>query len=83
MTLAEIIEAVDKLPRKDFVALYEPMQERSQQITKLRPGTMDVDALTRAVDEIRAGLTDEQLEIMTAAMNEEYIEPFDETEWRS
>ncbi len=43
---------------------------------------MNVDALMRAVDEIREGLTEAEIDEMIAAMNEEYIEPFDESEWQ-
>ncbi len=38
--------------------------------------------LNAALDKMREGLTQEQLDEMTAAMTEKYIEPWDESEWR-
>ena len=85
MTLDELIKAVDTLSSEEFRQLRNYVNQRhvhEQVDTELRAGTMNVDALMRAVDQIREGLTEEEIETMVAAMNEEYVEPFDEAEWR-
>lgn len=44
---------------------------------KLVAGTMDVDKLEQVVTEIRESLTQEELEDIVNAMNEEYVKPDD------
>lgn len=85
MTLNELIRAVDALSEDELAQLRDYInhrQFREQTNTELRPGTTDVDALIEAIDQMREGLTEQQLDEIVAAMNEEYIEPFDESEWR-
>jgi uncharacterized protein YeeX (DUF496 family) len=85
MTLDELIRAVDRLSDEELRQLRDYVnqrQVREQDNTELRAGTMNVDALMRAVDQIREGLTEQEIETMIAAMNEEYIEPFAEAGWR-
>ena len=50
--------------------------------TELRAGTMNIDVLLYAVDELTDGLTVEQIKEMVAAMNNEYIEPVEDDRWR-
>jgi hypothetical protein len=83
--LDELMRAVDELSDEELRQLRDYVNQRhtsDEEDTELRAGTMNVDALMRAVDEIREGLTQQELDEMIAAMNEEYIEPFDESEWQ-
>lgn len=85
MTLDELKRAVDRLSGEEFRQLRDYVNQRAahkQADTELRIGTMNVDTLMQAVEQIREGLTEEEIETMVAAMNEEYIEPFNEAEWR-
>ena len=43
----------------------------------LQAGTVDMDSLLAALEEIRAGLTDEEFAEIEQAMNAEYVEPPD------
>lgn len=85
MMLDELMKAVDRLSNEELRQLRDYVNQRhtdEEEETELLTGTMNVDALMRAVDEIREGLTEAEIDEMIAAMNEEYIEPFDESEWQ-
>jgi hypothetical protein len=43
----------------------------------LQAGTVDMDVLMSALEEIRAGLSDEEFAEIERAMNAEYVEPLD------
>lgn len=54
----------------------EYIDAREQQV-ELRAGTVNMDTLLNALEEIRAGLSEEESAEIERAMNEEYIEPLD------
>ena len=60
----ELEEQKDKTADKDLQAL--------------RPGTMDIDKLNAALEAMREGLSEKDLEEIIAAMNEEYLETDDD-----
>jgi hypothetical protein len=74
MTLNELMKAVDALSDEELRQLRDYVNQRhvhEHEQTELRAGTMNVDALMSAVEEIREGLTEQELDEMIAAMNEE------------
>ena len=56
--------------------LREYIEDREQAI-RLRSGTVDMDSLLAALEDIRTGLSEEEFAEIERAMNEEYIEPLD------
>lgn len=76
MTLTEVIKVVDEFSADQLRQLREYIQQREQQI-ELKAGTLNMDELLEGLEEMRAGLTDEQFREIEQAMNEEYIEPLD------
>ena len=84
MTFDELLKAVDGLSPderqrlRDYINRHESGQ---LQETPVEAGVLDIDSLFRAFDEIRAGFTKEELAEVIEAMNAEYIEPLDESEW--
>jgi hypothetical protein len=76
MTLTEMIEAVDRLSADQLRQLREYIQLREQQ-EKLEAGTLNMSALLAGLEQLRAGLTEEQYREIERAMNEEYVEPVD------
>lgn len=79
MILEEVKKAVDHFSLNELRQLREYIQGREQQID-LRSGTVDMDRLLSALEEIRAGMTEEEFAEIERAMNEEYIEPLDSDE---
>ena len=73
MTLEELKEAVDILS-------HEEQQDLQDYISQKQSQTMDVDALFQALDEIRAGFSDEEFAELERDMNFEYIEPLGKNE---
>ncbi len=84
MTLQELMRAVDALSYDELNQLRHYMDEREQQLHFPQDATPEerIRRLDAAAAAIREGMTKEQLAEMTATMNEEYIEPFDEDQWR-
>lgn len=70
MMLDELMRAVDELS-----------EEELRHVNNLSADER-IQMLEEAADAIREGLTPEELDEMIAAMNEEYIEPWDEAEWK-
>jgi DNA-binding GntR family transcriptional regulator len=83
MNLQQVKEAIDRLTPEELRELRAYLAERET----MPPAQHDLPPEERArrLDEafikMREGLTSEQLEEIVAAMNEEYIEPWDESEW--
>jgi len=76
VSFTDVIKAVDQLPPDQLRQLREYIQQREQQI-ELKAGTLNMDELLEGLEEMRAGLTDEEFREIERAMNEEYIEPLD------
>jgi hypothetical protein len=77
MTFPEMMKAVDELSADQLRELREYIQQREQQI-ELRAGTLNMDQFLKGLEEIRAGLTNEEFSEIERAMNEEYVEPLDQ-----
>jgi hypothetical protein len=76
VSFRDILQAVDQFSPDELRNLREYIQRREQQID-LRAGTLNIEALLRGLEEMRAGLSDEEFREIERAMNEEYIEPLD------
>jgi hypothetical protein len=76
MIFTEVIKAVDDFSPDQLRRLREYIQQREQQI-KLKAGTVNMDELLEGLEEMRAGLINEQFREIERAMNEEYIESLD------
>jgi hypothetical protein len=76
MIFTEVIKAVDDFSPDQLCRLREYIQQREQQI-KLKAGTVNMDELLEGLEEMRAGLINEQFREIERAMNEEYIESLD------
>jgi len=70
MVLDEVLKAVDGFSRQELRQLREYIEGREQQI-ELRPGTVDMTSLLSALQDIRAGMTEEEFAEIERAMNEE------------
>jgi hypothetical protein len=82
LSLQELKNAVNRLSaseRDELRAYLEEEVSTSHQV--MQSGTMDVDALLIAAQEIRESMSPQDFETMLDAMNEEFIEITDEDEW--
>lgn len=77
MTLANLLKEVDRLSEEELQKLQAYIDRRRRETAKAR-----ADALMEAIDKLREGLTEEQIEEMEQAMNAEYAESVDLDEWR-
>jgi len=68
MILGDVLKAVDHLSHDELQRLRERIENREQQIA-LRPGTVNMNALLSALEDIRAGLTEEEFAEIERAMN--------------
>lgn len=73
MVLSDVMKAVDQLSADQLRQLREYIQQREQQI-ELQAGTLNMDELLEGLEEMRAGLTDEEFTEIERAMNEENFE---------
>ena len=79
MVFEDVKKAVDRFSLHELRRLREYIEGREQQI-ELRPGTVDMDTLLSALEDIRAGMTEAEFAEIERAMNEEYIEALDADE---
>lgn len=82
MTFEELKPLLDQLMPSDFQSIRDYLKQRESQML-LQAGTMDVDALLAAVDDIRGSMSEEDLDEMIATMNEDYIEAVDDSLWEN
>jgi hypothetical protein len=68
MVLDDVKKAVDHFSLNELRQLREYIQVREQQID-LVPGTVNMDALLSGLEDIRAGLSDEEFADIERAMN--------------
>ncbi len=84
MTLQDVKQAVDRLSPGERRKLREYLAQREsteQPVLELTPEER-IRRLDAAVEALREGLTQQELDEMTEAMNTEYIEPIDEDQWK-
>lgn len=77
MLFDDVKKAVDRFSPEELRRLREYIENREQTL-KLQPGTVNMDSLLAALEDIRAGLSEEEFAEIERAMNEEYIEPLDD-----
>jgi uncharacterized protein YeeX (DUF496 family) len=77
MTLDEILQIVDKFSLKDKQQLREYLErEERKQLANEKIRRLDAGFAA-----MRQGLSEADLDAITHAMNEEYIEPTDKADW--
>lgn len=69
MLFEDIIQAVDKLSQADRQRLRQYLDHNSIQVSQFSPEER-IRRLNEAMDAMREGLTQDELDEMTAAMNE-------------
>lgn len=79
MLFDDVKKAVDRFSADELQRLRDYIDEREQALA-LQAGTVDMNSLQQALEDIRAGLTEEEFAEIERAMNEEYIEPVDTDE---
>jgi uncharacterized protein YeeX (DUF496 family) len=84
MTLQDVKKAIDNLSPEERRELREYLERResSEPFAQVLSPEERIRRMDAAVETIRAGMSQAELDDMTAAMNAEYIEPFDEDVWR-
>jgi hypothetical protein len=84
MTLQDVMKAVDSLSPEELRELRTYLDQRESTVHPAHEISSEERArrLDQAFEQLREGLTQEQLDEITEAMNAEYIEPFDEAAWK-
>lgn len=82
MTLQEMKEAIDHLSPEERAELRAYLDEQAHLAPHLLPPEERIRRLDAAAKAISEGLTDAEWDEIEKAMNEEYIEPWDESEWK-
>ena len=80
MIFEEILRATTKLNDEERQMLRQHIDQIPEKASQLPPKER-TQRLNAALDAMGDGLSQVQLDEMTAAMTEEYIEPWDESEW--
>lgn len=80
MILEEILRAVAELDDEERQLLRQYIDRPPEKTSQLPPKER-TRRLNAALDAMGDGLNQAQLDEMTAAMTEEYIEAWDESEW--
>lgn len=83
MTLADVMKAVDQLSPEEIRQLRNYLDKRETQNQHQNLSAEErIRLLDEAFDRLREGLTEAELKDITEAINAEYIEPWDDTEWK-
>ena len=80
MIFEEILRAVDELNDEERRLLRQHIDQRPKKPAQLTPKER-MRRLNAALDAMNEGLSQAQLDEMTAAMTEDYIEAWDESVW--
>jgi len=82
MTLQEIKRAIDQLSSDERAELRTYIDQQPISPAKTLSAEERIRRLDAAAKAIREGLSEAEWAEIEAAMNEEYIEPWDEEEWK-
>jgi hypothetical protein len=84
MTLQDVKRAVDQLSPEERRELREYLEQResTEPPAHALPPEERARRLREAFEQLRAGLSQQELDDITRAMNAEYTEPFDEDVWK-
>ena len=80
MIFEEILRAVDELNDEEIRLLRQHIDRLPKKPTQLTPKER-MQRLNAALDALSEGMSQAQLDEMTAAMTEDYIEAWDESLW--
>lgn len=83
LNLQEVKKAIDHFSPQELHELHDYLEKRALQILTQHP--LSPEERIRRLDEtakaIHDAFTEAEWEVVEKAMNEEYIEPWDESEW--
>ena len=86
MALKDVLNALDNFSDDELRELRDQIDQRRRERAALALKQMSpqerIARLETAADKIRAGFTDEEWAQIEHDMNAEYVEPWDESEWR-
>jgi hypothetical protein len=84
MTLQDVIRAVDRLSPEERRELHQylELRESTERAAQELLPQERAQRLREGFAQLRAGLSQADLEKITEAMNAEYIEPVDEDQWK-
>ena len=86
MALKDVLNALDNFSDDELRELRDQIDQRRRERAALALKQMSpqerIARLETAADKIRAGFTDEEWAQIEHYMNAEYVEPWDESEWR-
>ena len=80
MTLQELYQTVRRLSPEERAQLRAYLEQDDVPVHTLSPEER-ARKLDAAFNQLCEGLTSEDIEEMTEAMNSEYVEPWNESEW--
>lgn len=77
MTFEEVLQVVDQLNDEERQRLHQYLDQQVHPLS----AEERIRRLNAAMDAMRDGLSQEEIDEMTAAMNEKYIENVDDSLW--
>lgn len=85
LNLQEVKKAVDHFSAEELRELREYLENRALQLQTRHPLTAEerIRHLRAAAKAIHTGFTAAEWDVVERAINEEYVEPWDESEWNS
>ena len=81
MNLQDIIAAMQQLPPEELQELRHTLNEMESDVLIPPSKPLEMDALRAALARMREGLSDDEIDAITQAMEAEYIEPVNDHEW--
>ncbi len=84
MALSDLLRAVNVLSREELDQLYEYIEQLRERQEAARGATPEerIRRLNAAAHAIRDGFSEQEWEEVVDAINVEYIEPFDDEQWK-
>jgi hypothetical protein len=84
MTLQDVIRAVDRLSSEERRELREYLEQResTERVAQELSPQERARRLREGFAKLREGLSEAELDEIIEAMNAEYIEPVDESQWK-
>ncbi len=83
INLQDMLQAVDQLLPEELRKLSDYVRQREAQLIPMLPVEERIRLMDEAAHVIRAGFSEAEWAQIERDMNEEYIEPWDESEWEA
>ncbi|MEL6408683.1 MAG: hypothetical protein AAFR81_30225 [Chloroflexota bacterium] len=81
MTFEDLLQAVDQLTDEERQRLQMYLSQPKHPDIAVLSAEERTKKLIAVLDALREGLSEEEIKEITDAMTEDYIEPWDESEW--